>query len=58
MGGSTKSSTEALARLLYATFCVWDYERNGRVKPRWESLRSDFREDFLTLAERLTLEDR
>lgn len=52
------TSTEQLARFLYATFCVWDYERTGVVKPEWESLRKDIREDFLTLAERLTLEDR
>lgn len=52
------SRTESLARLMYAAFCVWDFNESGRVKPHWENLRGDFREDFLMLAERLTLEDR
>jgi len=53
------SRVEDLAAQMYAAYCVWRAHTSsgqGRMSPLWEDLRADMREDFLKLAERMTLE--
>ena len=52
------SRTEALARQMYAAFRLWNAAETTADTPKWESLRIDMRDDFLKLAERMTMEYR
>lgn len=52
------SRTEKLARCMYAAYRIWNESENGPVTPMWQQLRKDTRDEYLKLAEHLTLEGR
>lgn len=52
------SRVEALAWTLYDAYRAWNLVESGQATPVWDHLRRDTRDEFLKLAEHLTLEDR